>query len=66
MPSDQSPLDDEAAESADRAASAEWSESALRDLPVRPVRHRCSVPRIRGLDDPEVLERVLEGLIKLT
>jgi hypothetical protein len=54
-----------AAESADRAASAEWAERALRDLPQRPVSHRCSVPRIRRMDDPEILERVLEGLINL-
>ena len=54
------------AESADRDASAERPESALRDLPVRPVGHRCFVPRIRLLDDPEILERVLEGLINLT
>jgi hypothetical protein len=53
------------AESAARAASAEWPESARRDLPLRPVGHRCLVPRIRILDDPEILERVLEGLINL-
>jgi hypothetical protein len=68
MPPDQSRLGHEgaeAAESADRAASAEWAEQALRDLPQRPVSHRCSVPRIRRMDDPEILERVLEGLINL-
>lgn len=61
-------LGDEAAVcagSVDRDASAEWPESALRALPVRPVGHRCFLPRIRPLDDPEILERVLEGLINL-
>jgi hypothetical protein len=36
------------------------------DLPPRPVSHRCSVPWIRRMDDPEILQRVLEGLIKMT
>jgi hypothetical protein len=67
-PGPSSPADEAAvsAESANRAASAEWPESALRALPLRPVGHRCFVPRIRILDDPEILERVLEGLINLT
>jgi hypothetical protein len=56
---------DRAAVSGDRAASAEWCESAVGDLPLRPVSHRCSV-RIRRMDDPEILARVLEGLINLT
>jgi hypothetical protein len=54
------------AQSADHAATAEWPEFALRDLPLRPVGHRCSVPQIRRMADPEILERVLEGLINLT
>lgn len=63
-----SSLGDEAAVSAgraDRDASAERPESALRELPVRPVGHGCFVSRIRLQDDPEILERVLEGLINL-
>ncbi len=69
IPPGQSPLGDEAAgpaENADRAASAEWPASALGDLPLRPVSYRFSVPRIRCMDDPEILERVLAGLLNLT
>jgi hypothetical protein len=65
MSADQSPVGHEAAESADHAASAGWPEFALRDLPLRPVGHRYSVRQIRRLDDPEILQRVLEGLINL-
>jgi len=62
-----SPGDESAgpAESSDQAASVGWAESAPRDLPLRPVGHRRSVRQIRHLDDPEILERVLEGLINL-
>jgi hypothetical protein len=55
-----------AAGTADRAAGSEWPECAPGDLPLRPVSPRCSEPRIRRMDDPEILERVLEGLIRLT
>jgi hypothetical protein len=68
MSADQSPVGPEAAWAAgraDRDASVKWPEPTLRGLPTRPVGHRCSVPRIRRLDDPEILERVLEGLINL-
>lgn len=68
MPAGQSPLSDENAaptESASRAGFAEWPRFSPRDLPIRPVGHRCSTPRIRPMDDPEILERVLEGLINL-
>lgn len=68
-PSGLSWLGDESAshaENADGVASAERPEATLRDLPLRPAGHRCCVPGIRCLDDPEILERVLEGLIKLT
>lgn len=35
------------------------------DLPMRSASHRLPVRRIRCMDDPEILERVLEGLVKL-
>ncbi len=69
MPPDQSPLGYEAAAAAakaDRAESAGRPESAIADLPLRPVGHCLSMPRIQCMDDPEILERVLEGLINLT
>jgi hypothetical protein len=63
-----SSLDDEAvgaAELTDRAAAAVWREAALGGLPLRPVSNRLVGRRIRCMDDPEILERVLEGLVKL-
>jgi hypothetical protein len=70
IPPGQSPPGDEAAlaaAGADRAgrSESEWPECALGDLPLRPVSPHCSEPRIRRMDDLEILERVLEGLIKL-
>jgi hypothetical protein len=68
IPPGRSPLDDEAAGAAvltDPAAAAVWPESALGGLPLRPVSNRLVGQRIRCMDDPEILERVLEGLVKL-
>jgi hypothetical protein len=62
-------------------AAAEWPDGAAQqaegadtgecrpacdDLPRRLVTGRVGVQRIRCLDDPEILERVLEGLLNLT
>jgi hypothetical protein len=35
------------------------------DLPARPVSNRQLVRKIRSMDDPEVLQRVLAGLLNL-
>ena len=35
------------------------------DLPVRPIPARHLVRKIRPLDDPEILQRVLAGLLNL-
>jgi hypothetical protein len=35
------------------------------DLPTRPVPDRQLVHKIRRLDDPEILQRVLAGLLNL-
>ncbi|MGH3300770.1 MAG: hypothetical protein ACRDOK_03625 [Streptosporangiaceae bacterium] len=53
------------AETADGTGAAEGPEPATGDLPMRPVNLRLAVQRIRCMDDPEILERVLEGLVKL-
>jgi hypothetical protein len=34
-------------------------------LPQRPVPERLLVPIVRRMDDPEILERVLSGLLDL-
>jgi hypothetical protein len=39
---------------------------ACDDLPRRPVTDRVDLHRIRWLNDPEILERVLEGLLNLS
>jgi hypothetical protein len=36
-----------------------------RDLPLRQVSYRQPARRIRCMDDPEILRRVLEGLVGL-
>jgi hypothetical protein len=52
------------AEIADGAGDADATEPAGGDLPTRPA--RClPLQRIRRMDDPEILERVLEGLVRL-
>jgi hypothetical protein len=52
------------AENADDAATLSLK-LAPRDLPLRQVSHRQPVRRIRSMDDPEMLQRVLEGLVGL-
>jgi hypothetical protein len=68
MPPGQSPLRDEAAQAAEGAfrASVGGPQSAPGYLPLRPVNNRPSGRRIRCMDDPEILERVLEGLVNLS
>jgi hypothetical protein len=41
-------------------------EPACDDLPLRTATDRVRGHRIRYLDDPEILERVLEGLLNLS
>jgi hypothetical protein len=67
MSSGQSPQRDEAAQAAESAfrASVERPYCALGDLPLRAVNTRPSGQRLRCMDDPEILERVLEGLMNL-
>ncbi len=48
------------------ASGAEGCESGCAELPKRPASDRPRVYRIRCMDDPEILERVLEGLLNLT
>lgn len=40
-------------------------EADLEDLPARPVSHCRLVHKIRRMDDPEILARVLAGLLTL-
>jgi hypothetical protein len=56
---------DVTAEDADSAGAA-MMEPELVDLPTRTVRHHLPLQRLRFMDDPEILERVLQGLINLT
>ncbi len=35
------------------------------ELPTRPARDRQVIHKIRRLDDPEILQRVLAGLLNL-
>lgn len=53
------------AESAGSAGAA-MMEPEFADLPTRTVRHHLPLQRLRFMDDPEILERVLQGLINLT
>jgi hypothetical protein len=52
-------------ENADVARAAEQPEPAPGDLPMRQANRCLPVERIRCMDDPEILERVLEGLLNL-
>lgn len=54
------------AENADGAGADEDRESAASNLPLRPVGYRLRRQRVRCMDDPEILQRVLEGLVNLT
>jgi hypothetical protein len=56
---------DLAAEKADEAGGADGPDAALGELPLRHVSHCVPVQRIRCMNDPEILERVLEGLVNL-
>jgi hypothetical protein len=56
---------DVTAENIEGAGGADEGEPPRR-LPPRPVSDRLPVQRIRRMDDPEILQRVLEGLINLT
>ena len=53
------------AENADGIAAAEVCEPAVEELPMRPVNSWLPMQRIRCMDDPEILQRVLEGLLNL-
>ncbi len=53
------------AERADGTA-ADGGGPASDDLPLRTVTGRERAHRIRYVDDPEILERVLEGLLNLS
>ncbi len=53
------------AENADGVAAAEVCEPAVDQLPTRPVNSCVPMQRIRCMDDPEILQRVLEGLLNL-
>jgi hypothetical protein len=39
--------------------------ASAQDLPTRPISNRQLVRKIRSMDDPEVLQRVLAGLLNL-
>ena len=58
-------LDGAIDENADVASAAEQPEPAPGDLPMRQASRCLPVQRIRCMDDPEILERVLEGLLNL-
>ncbi|HXZ64151.1 MAG TPA: hypothetical protein VEH05_05415 [Streptosporangiaceae bacterium] len=53
------------AENADGGAAAEVCEPAVDELPTRPVNNCVAMQRIRCMDDPEILQRVLDGLLNL-
>jgi hypothetical protein len=46
-------------------ASDSTNDASCAELPVRPARDRQVLRKIRRLDDPEVLRRVLAGLLNL-
>jgi hypothetical protein len=57
---------DVTADKADGEPAASGPGRTPGDLPLRPVSDHQPRQRIRRMDDPEILERVLEGLVNLT
>jgi hypothetical protein len=59
------PVNAVSSDACDAMASDTTNGESAEDLPTRPIPERQLMRKIRHLDDPEILQRVLAGLLNL-